>query len=263
MSVNEPQKPVVVVAGGSGGIGRACCLKFAAEGWGVIVADIDEAGAKETAALYGGTAFHLDLASIAGIHAFAKRLRQTGVRVDALVNSAAWFHQAKPAEELTENDWDLTFAVCVRGPYFLSVALGVQMAERGHGAIVNLASTAGVRSAPLHAYAPAKAALIHMTECLSAEFGRSGVRVNTVTPSLTRTPALEASIARRERFVPNVERHTALGRFVEPDEVAETVFFLASPDSSAITGANIPVDAGSLLTSSWQMFGGLRAPLPA
>lgn len=260
MSLAEQSKrPVVVITGGAGGIGRACCERFADEGWSVIVADIDLASAEEAARLCGGLARRLDLSSPEAVRAFADGLAAEVGNVDALVNSAAWFHEAKPAEEITYDDWDRTFDVCVRGPYFLSVLLAAGMARRGRGSVVNLASTAGLRSAPLHAYAPAKAAVINMTECLAAEFGRSGVRFNTVTPSLTATPALLDSLARGERFVPDVERHAALGRFVAPAEVAEAVFFLASDESSAITGANLPVDAGTLQTASWQMFGGLRA----
>jgi NAD(P)-dependent dehydrogenase (short-subunit alcohol dehydrogenase family) len=259
MSV-EPRNEVVVIAGGAGGIGASCARLFAQNGWSVVVADIDEEAAETIAAEVGGTACELDLASLDSIRTLTERVRSEFGRVDALVNSAAWFHKAGPAEELTEEDWDRTFTVCAKGPYFLSVDMALLMVETGGGSIVNLASTAGVRSAPLHAYAPAKAALINMTECLSAEFGRSGVRVNTVTPSLTRTPALTNSIAARERFADGVERFTVLGRLVEPAEVAEAVFFLASSESSAITGVNIPVDGGSLLTSSWEMFGGLRMP---
>lgn len=250
--------PVAVVTGGGGGIGRACCVRFAAAGWHVVAADIDLAAATESARLCNGSANRLDLASLDDIRQFASSLADEYGAVAALVNSAAWFHDAKPAEDLTAEDWDRTFAVCVRGPYFLSVALAMEMARHGGGSVVSLASTAGVRSAPLHAYAPAKAALINMTECLAAEFGMSGVRFNAVTPSLTETPALRDSIARGERFVPDVQRHTALGRFVSPAEVAEAVYFLASEESSAMTGVNLPVDAGSLLTASWHMFGGLR-----
>lgn len=259
MPVNRKhENPVVVVTGGGGGIGRACCERFAGDGWTVIAADVNLAAAEETAKPLDAIARQLDLASLDQITAFANAIAAEVGAVDALVNSAAWFHTAKPAEEITAEDWNRTFDVCTRGPYFLSVALATGMARRGRGSIVNLASTAGVRSAPLHAYAPAKAALINMTECLAAEYGRSGVRFNSVTPSLTLTPTLLDSIARGERFVPDVERHTSMGRFVSPLEVAEAVYFLASDESSAITGANLSVDAGSLQTASWQMFGGLR-----
>ena len=116
--------------------------------------------------------------------------------------------------------------------YVTSVAFGRRMAQRGRGSIVNIASIAGMRSMPLHAYAPAKAALIAMTECLAAEWGRSGVRVNAVLPGYTRTPALQAAIDKRERDVSALVENSALGRMVEPKEVARAVAFLASADAA-------------------------------
>jgi NAD(P)-dependent dehydrogenase (short-subunit alcohol dehydrogenase family) len=133
------------------------------------------------------------------------------------------------------------------------------MAERGRGAIVNIASVVGHRSAPLHAYAPAKAAVISMTECLAAEWGRSGVRVNAVSPGYTRTPALQAAIDSGQRDATLLAGSAALGRMVEPEEVANAVVFLASNEAAAITGANLAVDAGWLVSTSWTTYGGVRA----
>jgi NAD(P)-dependent dehydrogenase (short-subunit alcohol dehydrogenase family) len=132
------------------------------------------------------------------------------------------------------------------------------MAERRRGSIVNIASIAGMRSMPLHAYAPAKAAVIAMTECLAAEWGPMQVRVNAVSPGYTRTPPLQAAIERGERDVSALVNNAALGRLVEPDEVARVVAFLVGPEASAITGVNLPVDCGWLLAPPWHAYGGLR-----
>jgi NAD(P)-dependent dehydrogenase (short-subunit alcohol dehydrogenase family) len=117
-----------------------------------------------------------------------------------------------------------------------------------------------MRSMPLHAYGPAKAAVIAMTECLAAEWGPAQVRVNCVSPGYTRTPALQAAIDKGERDTSSLAGNAALGRLVEPDEIARVVAFLASPAASAMTGANIPVDCGWLVAPSWRTYGGLRAP---
>jgi NAD(P)-dependent dehydrogenase (short-subunit alcohol dehydrogenase family) len=117
-----------------------------------------------------------------------------------------------------------------------------------------------MRSMPLHAYAPAKAAVISITECLAAEWGPANVRVNAVSPGYTRTPALQAAIDRGERDVSSLAGNAALGRMVEPEEIAKVVAFLASADAAAMTGANIPVDCGWLVTPSWHTYGGLRTP---
>jgi len=111
---------------------------------------------------------------------------------------------------------------------------------------------------PLHAYAPAKAAVIAMTECLAAEWGPAQVRVNAVSPGYTRTPALQNAIDKGERDVSALAGNSALGRLVEPTEIARAVTFLASPDAAAITGVNLPVDCGWLVAGSWHTYGGLR-----
>ena len=133
------------------------------------------------------------------------------------------------------------------------------MAVRGAGSIVNIASITGMRSVPLHAYAPAKAAVISMTECLAGEWGRSGVRVNAVSPGYTRTLRVQKQIDAGDRNEASIVANSAMGRLVEPAEVADTIAFLLSPKSSAITGVNVPIDCGWLLAPSWQTYGGLRA----
>jgi NAD(P)-dependent dehydrogenase (short-subunit alcohol dehydrogenase family) len=97
-----------------------------------------------------------------------------------------------------------------------------------------------------------------MTACLAAEWGPSGIRVNAVSPGYTRTPALQGAIDKRERDVSLLEQNAALGRLVEPEEIAKVVAFLASAEAAAITGANIPVDCGWLAATPWNTYGGLR-----
>jgi NAD(P)-dependent dehydrogenase (short-subunit alcohol dehydrogenase family) len=138
------------------------------------------------------------------------------------------------------------------------LTFGRRMATAGRGAIVNIASVTSFRSVPLHAYAPAKAAVVSITECLAAEWGRSGVRVNAVAPGYTLTPALQAAIDAGERDVAVLAQNAALGRMVAPEEVAKACRFLVSDDAAAITGVTLPVDAGWLVATSWVSYGGLR-----
>jgi NAD(P)-dependent dehydrogenase (short-subunit alcohol dehydrogenase family) len=137
---------------------------------------------------------------------------------------------------------------------------GLLMVARRRGSIVNIASVAGMRSMPLHSYAPAKAAVIAMTECLAAEWGPAQVRVNAVSPGYTRTPALQGAIDKGERDASTLERSAALGRMVEPVDIARAVAFLVGPEASSITGVNLPVDCGWLVAGSWSSYGGLRQP---
>lgn len=248
---------VAVVTGGASGIGAACCRELARRGYKVAVADIDEAAAARVAAEIDGAAFAVDVADEASAEDLAERVERALGPVDALVNSAGVIQVPLSPETLPLSSWDEVVRVDQRGTYVACLAFGRRMAARGHGAIVNIASIAGMRSMPLHAYAPAKAAVISMTECLAAEWGRSGVRVNAVSPGYTRTPALQAAIDRGQRDVTALEDNSALGRMVEPEEIAKAVAFLAGGDAAAITGANLPVDAGWLVATSWKTYKGL------
>jgi NAD(P)-dependent dehydrogenase (short-subunit alcohol dehydrogenase family) len=248
---------VAVVTGGASGIGAACCRELARRGYKVAVADIDQPAAAGVASATGGAAFALDVTDAAGVDDMAERIERALGPVDVLVNSAGVIQVPLPPETLPLLSWDQVVRVDQRGTYVACLAFGRRMAARGRGAIVNIASIAGMRSMPLHAYAPAKAAVISMTECLAAEWGRSGVRVNAVSPGYTRTPALQAAIDRGQRDVTALEENTALGRMVEPEEVAKAVAFLASADAAAITGANLPVDAGWLVAPSWHTYKGI------
>ena len=139
-------------------------------------------------------------------------------------------------------------------------AVGVRMAERGHGSIVNIASVAGMTSGPIHAYTAAKAGVIQLTLTLAAEWGRSGVRVNAVSPGFTRTVALQAGIDSGAMNEERLSRNAAMGRLVEPIEVAQAIAWLLGPASSAVTGINLPVDAGFLAGATWDAYGGSARP---
>ena len=252
------EREVAVVTGGASGIGAACARVLARWGCRVVVADVQLDAARHVAAAVSGVAERMDVASEASVEESAVRIEAQIGAVGVLVNSAGVLQRPLPPEELDLRTWDEVLSVDLRGTYVASVAFGSRMARRGRGAIVNIASVVGLRAAPLHAYAPAKAAVLSMTECLAAEWGRSGVRVNSVSPGYTRTPALQAAIDRGQRDGALLAGSAALGRIVDPDEVANAVAFLASEDAAAITGANLPVDAGWLVATSWGTYGGLR-----
>jgi NAD(P)-dependent dehydrogenase (short-subunit alcohol dehydrogenase family) len=249
---------IAVVTGGASGIGAACCRVLAAVGAIVAVLDRDETRANALAAEIHGQAWAVDVGDETAIEACAGAIEAAVGSVNILVNSAGVIQVPVTPEQLAMSAWDDVVRIDQRGTYVASVAFGRRMATRGRGSIVNIASVAGMRSMPLHAYAPAKAAVIAMTECLAAEWGRSGVRVNAVSPGYTLTPALQAAIDKGERDVSALTDNSALGRMVTPEDVARTVAFLASEDASAITGINLPVDCGWLVAPSWHTYGGIR-----
>jgi NAD(P)-dependent dehydrogenase (short-subunit alcohol dehydrogenase family) len=249
---------VAVVTGGASGIGATCCRELAARGARIALLDRDErvhAVAREVK----GRAWIVDVADEAALARCADAIEAEMGPAEILVNSAGVIQVPLPPERLSMASWDEVVRVDQRGTYVAAMVFGVRMTARRRGSIVNIASVAGMRSMPLHSYAPAKAAVIAMTECLAAEWGPAQVRVNAVSPGYTRTPALQDAIDKGQRDVSALERNAALGRLVEPIEIARAVAFLASADAAAITGANLPVDCGWLVAGSWHTYGGLRS----
>lgn len=254
MSVN-PAK-VAVITGGGGGIGAACASRLAASGWHVVVCDIDGERAQAVAQQVGGSGFTLDIADAGAVEALAKRIETEIGACGALVACAAHLENPHPPEQQDPAQWQRILDVNVGGSFNTCRAFGSRMAERGQGAIVTIASITALGSSPLVAYGPSKAAVIAMTRNLAVAWGRKGVRVNCVAPGPTLTPAVLASHARGERDPQTMIKATALGRLVQPDEIAAPVDFLLSPSAGAITGVILPVDAGVMVTGLWQMYGG-------
>jgi len=251
---------IAVITGGASGIGAACCRELAAGGVQVVIVDRDLERAAALAAEFAGRAFRADVADELSVEDCAREIEASVGPVEVLVNSAGIIQPPLRPTELSMTLYDEITRVDQRGTYVACVAFGRAMLRRRSGSIVNIASVAGMRSMPLHAYGPAKAAVIAMTECLAAEWGPAQVRVNCVSPGYTRTPALQAAIDKGERNTSALADNSALGRLVEPEEIARVVAFLASPAASAMTGANIPVDCGWLVAPTWRTYGGLREP---
>ena len=245
---------IAVVTGGASGIGAACARALAAQGARVVIAD------RKPAAEPAGQTVVLDVADETSVAAAVDEIESRIGPVSVLVNSAGVLQRTLPPEQLALAEWDFVARVDLRGTYVCCTLFGARMAARGAGAIVNIASVAGMRSGPLHSYGPAKAGVIHLTECLAAEWGPKGVRVNTVSPGFTQTPALDKGKATGTLEDATMSASTALGRLIRSEEIAAAVVFLASDAASAITGVNLPVDAGYLVATPWAAYGGLRKP---
>ena len=249
---------IVVVTGGASGIGAECAIFFAARGASVVIADRNVDAAATIAKRLGGNAVTLDVGDENSVENAAAEIESRFGTPDILVNSAGVLQRPLPPGELAMKEWDFVTRIDLRGTYLSCTAFGTRMSRRGRGAIVNIASVAGMRSGPLHAYGPAKAGVINLTECLAAEWGPSGVRVNSVSPGFTATPALEKGFETNTLSSTALEESSVLRRLVKPDEIASSVAFLASDLASAITGVNLVVDAGYLVATPWASYGGLR-----
>lgn len=247
-----------LVTGGASGIGLACAELLAARGARIVLADLDAARTQDAAAALGAHALAFDVADRAAVADAHARLAADGVTIDLLINSAGIVQSPEPPERLAIEDFRRVMAIDFEGTYHCCAEFGSAMARRGRGAIVNIASVAGMRSMPLHAYSPAKAAVISLTECLAAEWGRSGVRVNCVSPGYTVTAALQQQIDLGLRDPAKLKHNSALGVLIAPADIARVIAFLLSDEAAVITGANLAADAGWLVAGSWATFGGVR-----
>jgi NAD(P)-dependent dehydrogenase (short-subunit alcohol dehydrogenase family) len=247
-----------LVTGGASGIGLACARALAAAGAQIVIADKNAEQAQAVAGELQGEALALDVGDEASVQAAAQTLRARFGALDILVNSAGVLQRTLPPEQLTMKEWDFVARIDLRGTYLCCAAFGADMAAQGRGAIVNIASVAGMTSGPLHSYGPAKAGVISLTQGLAAEWGLHGVRVNCISPGFTQTPALDKGFSTATLAQDDLVRASALGRLVRADEIAKAALFLASDAASAVTGVNLPVDAGFLVATPWAAYGGLR-----
>jgi NAD(P)-dependent dehydrogenase (short-subunit alcohol dehydrogenase family) len=165
-------------------------------------------------------------------------------RLDILVNNAG-LSPENLAENVREEDFDLTLSVNLKGTFFASQACGRLMIAQKRGCIVNMSSQAGFVALPTESvYCMTKAAIAHLTKCLAVEWGKYNIRVNAVAPTFIRTPGTESVLADPAFRSATIERIAALHRLGEPMDVAGAVVFLASPAASLITGHTLLIDGG-------------------
>lgn len=240
---------VALVTGAARGIGRAIARALAHHGADVALGLRDAEGAgdlEEEIARLGRRALRLqmDVRDLGQVRSAVDRAVAQLGRIDVLVNNVG-LGPANLAEDVVEEDFDLTFDVNVKGTFFASQAAGRHMIGQGSGTIISLASQAGFVALPTEAvYCMSKAAVVHMTRCLAVEWGRYGITVNAVAPTFIRTDGTAAALADPAFEADVRERVAGLHRIGEPMDVAGTVVFLASPAASLITGTTLLVDGG-------------------
>lgn len=235
-----------LITGGTSGIGRAVANQLAAQGIHVVVAGRNADRGEQTVAAIraaGGKAdfVQTDLSDASSARSLAKRAVELGNgRVDILVNNAGVFPFG-PTHETTEDDFERVYALNVKAPYFLVAELAPLMAESGKGAIVNISTMlADYGMSGMSLYGSSKAAINLLTKAWAAEYGPSGVRVNTVSPGPTRTEGTDAM----GEGLDQLAAQAPAGRPASADEIAEAVVFLATDRASFIHGANLAVDGG-------------------
>jgi NAD(P)-dependent dehydrogenase (short-subunit alcohol dehydrogenase family) len=244
---------VAVVSGGAHGIGQSCCTRLGEAGATVIVADLDEAAARDIACTVRGRAdaARVDVRDDASLRALVDGVVSNHGRLDIWVNAAGVYPTA-PLAELDAGRWDDVLDVNLRGTFLGAREAARAMAVNGRGVIVNISSTAAYRiDAPGAAhYAASKFGVRGVTRALALELGPRGIRVLEVAPTVTPTPGLEAQRTSLERAGFALEElgpKLPLGRIAVPDDVARVVLFCASDLAALMTGSTLAVDAGELV----------------
>ena len=244
---------VAVVTGSGSGIGRATAQAFAGEGARVVVADIDPDAARQSVTgieAEGGQAIavHVDVGDEGSIRALVDSVVERYGRLDVLHNNAYWAPLNRSVTETSLAEWERTIAVTLTG-VFLGCKYAIPaMIDGGGGAIVNTASVAALAASPrFGAYVAAKGGVVALTRSVAFDYGASGIRCNAVAPGLVETRATEPVLADPERRAWLTSK-ILLGRPGQPADIASAVLYLASDESSFLTGQTIVVDGGRLIS---------------
>ena len=250
---------VAIVTGGGRGIGRAIALKFAGEGAAVVVtarsenevrqvvAEIQKAGGKASAVV-------ADVGRESDCAKIVSATREAFGAIHVLINNAGIFGPVRPVEEISAREWDDVMAVNLRGPFILSQLVLPEMYARGSGSIVNISTVAAKTAFPLNStYAASKAGMLGLTRSIAAEGARKGVRANAICPGPVTETKMSQDLTREFAARFQSQGDEVLKRMIEgllqgrpqtADEIASAALFLASAQSSAITGQTLNVDGG-------------------
>ena len=244
---------VAIITGARRGMGRTHALKLSQAGAKVVVSDISEEDCKivvDEIKNQGGEAIGIkcDVSKKEDVDEMVRKTLENFGKIDILVNNAG-ICQFKPFLELTEEEWNKTLNINLKGYFLCAQAAAKEMAKRKSGVIVNVASIAmgqvGVGFQNLAHYSASKGGIVAMTETLALELGPLGIRVNAVAPGMIDTPMIE-SMKQDPKTMEETLARVPLHRAGKPEEVSNLVLFLASDESSYMTGSTVVIDGGWL-----------------
>jgi 3-oxoacyl-[acyl-carrier protein] reductase len=250
MATGRLEGKVAVITGAGSGIGRASAERFAAEGARVVVVDINSEPSRETAEAIGraggeAIAVPTDVSDPEAVQAMADAAVERFGRVDVLMSNAGILDDFEPAAETSDEVWNRILGVNLNGMFFTARALIPQMLEHGGGAIVNVASTAGLNGGNGGAaYTTSKHGVIGFTRQLCFDYARRGIRCNVICPGAVETGMTEEIFASKSAEVMKAVESAPIGRWAQPEELAAAALFLASDDASFVNGAVYVVDGG-------------------
>lgn len=244
----------VLVTGAGVGIGRAIALTMAGQGARVVVADLNEGTAQETATLIreaGGDAhtFVADVSDEQRVSAMVEFTVKTFGSLDVACNSAAVSRGSGPIHTFDKAVFDQTLDLCLTNTFLcMKYEIEAMLEQTSGGSIVNISSNASLRGQPYNtAYAAAKSGVNLLTKSAAAEYGHKGIRINAVSPGVIRTPGVEKYFAEQPKIAEGLKQSAVMRRLGEPSEIAEAVCFFASDRASFITGQLLSVDGGGAI----------------
>tara|TARA_Y100000590_G_scaffold359640_1_gene415558 strand:+ start:240 stop:1016 length:777 start_codon:yes stop_codon:yes gene_type:complete len=242
-----------LVTGGGSGIGRSAAIAFGAAGANVVVADVDEAGGEETAALIkdaGGKAIFVpaDVSRSNDVESMVEATIAAYGGLNCAFNNAGIQGALDQTADCTEENWDRITGINLKGVWLSMKYEITHMLKNGGGAIVNNSSNFGlVGSNGMPAYSAAKHGVIGLTKTAALEYAQSGIRVNAVCPGPVQTPLVDKILSAQpdaDSIIDSIKEREPIGRFGQPEEIATAVVWLCSPEASFVVGAILPVDGG-------------------
>lgn len=247
---------VAVITGAASGMGAATARLFASEGARVLVTDMNETKGQEVAEELGanGEFKKVDVSREEDVATAVDQVRSNWGRLDVIFNNAGFGGARGPIESINEDDFDLTVDVLLKGVFFGMKHAAPVMKQQGSGSIISTASVAGLQAGESpHLYTATKAAVIHLTKSVALELGQQGIRVNAICPGVVATPLAHGPLdeERRQKFRDRFGRYQPIGRVGETDDIAQAALFLASDDSTFITGTAMVVDGGAYAGRPW------------
>lgn len=250
---------VCVITGAASGMGAATARRFVAEGARVLVTDMNDEKGEAVAAELGaaGAYAHVDVTRESDVESAIRAAVSRWGRLDVMFNNAGFGGARGPITSISEADFDLTSDVLFKGPFFGMKHAAPAMIEAGNGgSIINTASVAGLRAGESpHIYSATKAALIHLTVSVALELGQHRIRVNAICPGIVATPLAlgryQADPATFAKFRERLGRNQVIGRIGEATDIANAALWLASDESSFITGTAMVVDGGANAGRAW------------
>ncbi|MCP4183385.1 MAG: SDR family oxidoreductase [Hyphomicrobiales bacterium] len=238
-----------IVTGGASGFGEGIAEVFSEQGANIVIADLNEDGAKAVASRFGENALGIkcDVTNLTDLQqTMAQSISEFG-RVDIIVNNAGWTHKNQPMLEVSEEEFDRVFEINVKSIYQMSKASIPHLRENGGGVIINIGSTAGKRPRPgLSWYNATKGAVNLLSKSMAVELAPDNIRVNCIAPVIGATALLESFMGEKDtpearaKFVGGIP----LGRFSTPRDIANAALYFASDEASFITGVVMEVDGG-------------------